>query len=349
LPSIRHKLERFNGMELARMQDIGGCRAVLSSVAAVDELVSYFKRSRTRHRLVREYPYIREPKESGYRGVHLVYSYNSPRRATWNGLQVEIQIRSRLQHAWATAVETVGTFTQQALKSSLGQDEWLDFFALMSSALALREGTPIVPGTPDDPNELMRQLRRLVGCLDVINRLQAYGAALQIVGDFADERGMTYVLELDVANSTLTTSGFTDPIIAADAYTAIERAIEGQLGKDVVMVAMESVNNLQRAEEVSFKRPSRRADVDKRNVDQSLSSLVASALARRHLCHRRGIRGFACGCSHGYRYCGRRHARTRLRLLQASSHPLSRQGTFLNPGPAQEPPRFRDGEVRAMR
>jgi hypothetical protein len=43
LPSIRHKLERFNGMELARMQDIGGCRAVLSSVAAVDELVGYFK------------------------------------------------------------------------------------------------------------------------------------------------------------------------------------------------------------------------------------------------------------------------------------------------------------------
>jgi hypothetical protein len=25
LPSIRHKLERFHGMDLARMQDIGGC------------------------------------------------------------------------------------------------------------------------------------------------------------------------------------------------------------------------------------------------------------------------------------------------------------------------------------
>src|SRR5437588_8744849 len=37
LPSIRHKLERFEGMNLSRMQDIGGCRAVLSDVAKVDE------------------------------------------------------------------------------------------------------------------------------------------------------------------------------------------------------------------------------------------------------------------------------------------------------------------------
>ena len=43
LPSIRHKLERFPSMKLSQMQDIGGCRAVLSSVAQVDELVTWYK------------------------------------------------------------------------------------------------------------------------------------------------------------------------------------------------------------------------------------------------------------------------------------------------------------------
>jgi len=137
LPSIRHKLERFPRMQLSRMQDIGGCRAVLSSVEAVDELVTYYTtQSRMKHKLSREDDYVLQPKPSGYRGVHLVYNYYSDRSATWNGLKIELQIRSRLQHAWATAVETVGTFTQQALKSSQGGSDWLRFFALMSSAIA---------------------------------------------------------------------------------------------------------------------------------------------------------------------------------------------------------------------
>jgi len=149
LPSIRHKLERFQKMHLSQMQDLGGCRAVLSSVENVRQVADYYKTSsRMKHKLVREDSYIDQPKPSGYRATHLVYSYFSDKSTTWNGLKIEVQIRSRRQHAWATAVETVGTFTQQALKSSLGAEAWLRFFALMSSAHSLREGTPLVPGTP---------------------------------------------------------------------------------------------------------------------------------------------------------------------------------------------------------
>jgi len=42
-----------------------------------------------------------------------------------------------LQHAWATAVEAVGIFTKQALKSNIGDGEWLRLFALMSSEIAV--------------------------------------------------------------------------------------------------------------------------------------------------------------------------------------------------------------------
>lgn len=159
-----------------------------------------------------------------------------------------MQIRSRLQHAWATAVETVGTFTQQALKSSWGDTEWLQFFALMSSALAVREGTPTAPGTPTEPDHLARELRRHVKNLDVIGRLTAYGEALRLIEQTTGmPKGHTFLLELDIANRTLTTRSYTDSVVAAEHYGAIERAIEGEPDKDAVLVAVESLDALRRA------------------------------------------------------------------------------------------------------
>jgi len=248
LPSIRHKLERFGGMRLSQMQDIGGCRAVLSSVEAVDELVAYYKtKSRAKHTLIGEDPYILEPKSSGYRGVHLIYSYSG--RSEWNGLKVEIQLRSRLQHAWATAVETVGTFTRQALKSSLGEADWLEFFTLMSSALARREGTPLVPNTPEDAETLTQELRRYTRKLKVIDRLQAYGQTLQHVERTLEgvKGGHTFLLELDVETQRLTVWDFDNTVQAVEQYEAVERAIEDQPNKDAVLVSVESLATLRRA------------------------------------------------------------------------------------------------------
>lgn len=249
LPSIRHKLERIPSMKLARMQDIGGCRAVVSTVKAVDQVVGYYKtKSRIKHKLIRDDPYIQNPKSSGYRGHHLVYRYYSDKNDDYNGLQIEVQLRSRLQHAWATAVETVGTFTRQALKSSWGDQDWLRFFALMSSALALREGTPLVPNTPDDPDQLKRALRLFANRLDIVDRLTAYGVALQVVEQqMSTLKGHTFLLELDIGAQTLVARSYQNPAMAADEYSALEHAIEGDPGKDAVLVTGESLDSLRRA------------------------------------------------------------------------------------------------------
>ena len=55
---------------------------------------------------------------------------------------IELQIRTRLQHAWATAVETMGIFIDHSLKSSQGPQDWLDFFSLVGNAFAYIEGSP---------------------------------------------------------------------------------------------------------------------------------------------------------------------------------------------------------------
>ena len=75
LSSIRLKLERFPKMTLSQMQDIGGCRAVLYDVGEVNQLVQSYLDSDLKHKLHTNDDYITNPKDTGYRGRHLIYQY----------------------------------------------------------------------------------------------------------------------------------------------------------------------------------------------------------------------------------------------------------------------------------
>ena len=84
--------------------------------------------------------YIKEPNpDTGYRGIHLIYKYNSSKTPQYNDLLIEVQLRTRLQHLWATAVETVGMFTQNRLKFNQGDDVCLRFLKLVSIIFAAEE------------------------------------------------------------------------------------------------------------------------------------------------------------------------------------------------------------------
>lgn len=244
-------LDRFPKMKLTQMQDIGGCRAVVKSVAAVRKLADFYQnKSRIKHKLATCDDYIDNPQLSGYRGIHLVYRYFSDKRGTkiYNDLKIEMQLRSQYQHAWATAVETVGTFIRQALKSSVGEEEWLRFFALMGSAVALRENTAPVPNTPTKKSELISELDYYTDLLNVENRLRAYSDALREIEQGA-EVAHYYLLRLDPSANELTVTGFQLHEIAEaeDEYAEAERHVKAHPGTDAVLVAVESISALRRA------------------------------------------------------------------------------------------------------
>ena len=247
LSSISAKLNRFPSMTLSQMQDIGGCRAVMSSNRRVRELVRAYQKSGLKHELAQIDDYIYEPKASGYRGVHLVYKYRSDRKADYNGLKVEMQLRSHFQHIWATAVETVGTFTQQALKSSQGEDDWLRFFALMGSVFAVTERTPHVPDTPSGP-ALIEELRELAIDLDVRAQLQSYGQALKVIGSSVKRSDHFYLLQLIPEDQTLSVTAFraSESDEAATAYLDAEKRLEKHRGQ-AVLVSVDKITSLQRA------------------------------------------------------------------------------------------------------
>ena len=253
VPSIMLKLDRFPSMKLSQMQDIGGCRAVVGSAAQVVRLRNtYVQRSNLRHVLVREKNYIEHPKPSGYRGIHLVYRYFSDRSRDYEGHQIEMQLRSRIQHVWATAVETAGTFLERSLKSSEGPEEWLNLFALASSAFAIKEQRPPVPGTPAGRGEIRKLLKQKARALQVETKLRTFGAALNIVAaDESLKNAHYYLLELVPEENKLTVVSYTFNQLkeATSEYLDVEKrmAEEKRPGSQAVLVSANSLDALRKA------------------------------------------------------------------------------------------------------
>ena len=256
LTSIDAKLGRFRNMNLARMQDVGGCRAVLPSVDDVRRIARSYSDSPPRHRVVHTDDYLSNPRASGYRGFHLVSRFEpgEEEEAVYAGMRIEIQLRSRLQHAWATAVETVGTFSGQALKSSEGDEDWLHFFALMASEIAFSEECPLVPDTADRRDILRRELADAAGALDAVARLERYRLTLKVLeGHVRNGQAEYFHIAVEslpdgAARVRWNEYGADEREEAIRAFEEVEAAIEHFPGSaETVLVRVASVDALRSA------------------------------------------------------------------------------------------------------
>ena len=191
--SIVAKLAKERSMRLTQMQDIGGCRAVVDSIDQVYVLRELFERSQSLHEFVNGDDYIAQPKSSGYRGIHLIYRFKSRSHPEHNRLLFEVQLRTRTQHAWATAVETVGAVIGQALKSSEGERRWLEYFQHAGLALELLEQPTLASASALPRGYLARKLSELGRSLQVQKRLTPYRTALK-ASEKLDFRSAGYFL-----------------------------------------------------------------------------------------------------------------------------------------------------------
>jgi hypothetical protein len=163
---------------------------------------------------------------------------------------IEIQLRTRLQHAWATAVEIVDTFTGQSLKSALktniGDKDWRRFFALASSAFAVREKTQPVPRTPAELKELKEELRRLTKLTGVEQVLAGLNTAVSNIAPRA-KSSAAYVLKLDAKERTVTIFSFTKESDARLRLFEEEKASVDDPTIQVVQVSVEKMQALKTA------------------------------------------------------------------------------------------------------
>lgn len=249
--SVMNKLGREGKMKLSRMHDLGGCRAIVSGIPQVYELFNSYRHGRAvksdsgRYRF---YDYIKEPKDDGYRGIHVVGRYvaRKAKNEPWNGHRIEVQLRTRLQHAFATAVETVTTFTREPLKFGAGSKPWRRFFKLMGSAIAMRERTPLVEDTPSDPMELRKELRRLTKELRVKERLRGWANALKTMPRRHPKSAKSLLLVLDLEENTIEVTGFADHAKATEEAARLETSQRRDV-LDVVVVWVSDIRDLRSA------------------------------------------------------------------------------------------------------
>jgi hypothetical protein len=129
-PQMVRKLVRHPGMVLARMQDIGGCRALL---ADLDEQERVHRRIRRNWSVPdnRIKNYVASPQSTGYRAIHIV--------TVRDDRLIEVQLRTPGQHAWADNVETIAGATGWPLKDGEGPLEVLEFYRLSGDVIAIQE------------------------------------------------------------------------------------------------------------------------------------------------------------------------------------------------------------------
>jgi hypothetical protein len=138
-PTMIDKLLREPTMNLTQMADIGGCRALLADQEKVYAVTTRLRRNWD---VTRTRDYAAEPKDSGYRAVHLIV-----RR---KGRLIEVQLRTPLQDEWANQVEEDSRRVGRNFKGGEGQQEVRDYYAVVSELLALRE-------LGEEPDEELRQ------------------------------------------------------------------------------------------------------------------------------------------------------------------------------------------------
>lgn len=182
MASIIKKLQRpERKFELGALDDIGGCRLIVETVGDVYAAAKWLN-DRLEIKAIKDY--VEKQQSSGYRSYHAIY--NVPGDA--GVYRIEVQIRTRLQHLWATAVEAVGEIYDIEYKSPhvrkglRGEAALRDrFLRLASRLLADEEGAAAVPDTPESSDEVRDELRALSEHTSLLDDLKAARNGVSVV------------------------------------------------------------------------------------------------------------------------------------------------------------------------
>ncbi|ORE94138.1 hypothetical protein ATO13_08691 [Stappia sp. 22II-S9-Z10] len=246
LVSIRDKLRRSPG-KLDQMQDLAGVRAVVHDMASAKSLIERCQ-TKTPHQVQKEYDYILNAKPDGYRSYHIVYRFSSD-DDEFNGRRVELQIRTRIQHSWATAVEAVGLLRGENFKGGGGDDDWRRLFTLMSEEFAIAEGVREIDRSETQIRRA--ELRRLNIRLDAVSMLERSRQAVNYTEQYVlpTHRPQYYLLKFDRLHKvvTVTTYSAVDSETAAFHEAEIRAEENGDATATYALVEVEAIDKLKSA------------------------------------------------------------------------------------------------------
>jgi len=240
------------------MQDIGGCRAIFPNEKKLRKVVKHLKRKKefkNKNGTYNVKDYIKTPKEGGYRSYHLIGWFDEKR--------IEIQLRTYIQHYWATALEIIDIFTDQALKSNQGDEKWKEFFRKVGEQFSIIENIHLLDQkTPktQQHNEYkkiiqknnsikksVRSIKNIAKKLEVKKKLEAFSGSLEII---KPQEGSGYVLlEINTMEKRLQARFFSDddPDTAEQEYISSEKRTSNKNNIIIVLISTTAIGGIKEA------------------------------------------------------------------------------------------------------
>ena len=241
LDTIVDKLQRKEGKgrhSLKKMGDIAGCRIIVPNLEDQDRVCDKL-RGIPDFTNAHINDYVKEPKETGYRAIHMYPSYfgsldNTP-------LSVEVQIRTFNQHMWATSVEIYDSVMRTRLKFGAGESLSEAMFKLLAAALNLKDTQHFFPeDTQKELDAIGRGVSKILSNVGMLSKLEAANDSLFVAPIPSCTSDDLVLLDVDLEEQVI-------EIVPLPKETAVDRY--GELERDnrdhnVVLVSTADINDL---------------------------------------------------------------------------------------------------------
>ncbi|MEZ8746863.1 RelA/SpoT domain-containing protein [Vibrio sp. 10N.261.49.A5] len=261
LETIIDKLQRksLDGKKLnqtcvTNMNDIGGCRTIfpdMTSLNLIQNKLTETLKGENRVRIKDIDDYITSPKENdcGYRSLHIIYQYE---HASGKKFKIEAQLRTRLQHIWATTVEIIDILESTNIKThshapdkdkTNKQIKWEKLLALMSQHIADTEGAITLTASQKLSNAL--QLQELNDELCAVTRLTSFKMMSEnIEADPKVTKGHVLLVVNEFSMEVAVQKVFENQAQATSVYNEMERIVGSINGISTLLVSTQNLGDL---------------------------------------------------------------------------------------------------------
>lgn len=255
LTSITNKLQKRKSMRLSQMDDIVGIRVTLPDIQSVNKFINdesdceIFNCEQISNNFSVN-DYLSKPKDDGYRGVHRVFKCKSGSSFEIN---LELQIRSKIQHEWATVVEILSIVDKVSYKAGKGDKKTLEFLKLTSVLFSIAEDAPVAPSYENlSLSDLCDNLQALDDELQIIKKLTEVNSILSSCKNYDSNY---YLIQLDIKRRETIVHQLDDEKETNDKYTLLERQYRHSDRYNVVLVSIDDCKKIEDAYPNYFLNP----------------------------------------------------------------------------------------------
>ncbi|WP_293177413.1 RelA/SpoT domain-containing protein [Oceanithermus sp.] len=248
-PQIIKKLKRFT-VRLTQLQDIAGVRIIVDDNKKVniirDSILNYIHHNHDIIK-VKENDYREAGRhDTGYRALHIIVKYKNK--------YIEIQLRSKVQHAWAEIVERLSISYGYALKEAEGDPIVIQYLKELSRLLyAVDMGRKVVPEDKLYLQQLKDSADKILKQSDNYKKYASIHSTgiLRIMAEQEKSKKTdinNWIIVYDWNNGVFVDwrhISVPKPEVMIDQYTDMESQYPADTGYEVVLIGASSVSVIQ--------------------------------------------------------------------------------------------------------